>query len=415
MGELWTNLHHGLVIALSGIGSTLIATRVILHIAPRFGLVDKPNARKIHSSPIPRVGGIAIIFGLLISLTVGSWIGSIDLRAEGIPSLLLGTLGMFLLGFVDDIFELSAPLKLCTQIAIASSVVYGGGGFNADGLAFGPDPWLCAVISVVWLVAVTNAVNLIDGMDSLASGVGILVAVTLGTTSFLVGVPTPTIIALGLVSSLTGFFAFNYHPARIFMGDCGSLSLGFILAGLALRTSPTSPSLGSFLAPLVMFGFPLFEAFFSIVRRILVGRSPFTPDRDHIHHHLLAKGLPQRQAAGILHGFTLLFCLASLRMQFAPHYETASMIILFGLFIVASISHLDYFPEIFATHLRVSQARTIRRPRSKYQERWWNSLHRRPLAMEPVDLVKNSAESDRSFLPESDRFRPGSVRQTQSA
>lgn len=381
----WSEL--ALVGAVVGFAVALGATELLVRIAPRLGLVDKPDPRKIHHRPVPRIGGVAVFLGIVSCALVAWSLGAFDLSKDGTGPMLLGASAMFLLGFLDDIFNLAARWKLVVQVVVASCVVWGGVGFGNGALPFLDAPWALGLVSVVWIVGVTNAMNLIDGMDGLATGVGMLVAASFAVTGGLIGAVGPMLLALAVVASLAAFLVYNYHPAKIFLGDCGSLTLGFLVSVLAMRTSPGAPPLVAFWAPLVALGFPIFDTLFAIARRTLVGRGAFTPDRDHIHHHLLAKGFSQRKAAAILHGITALFCLASLGMHMSSDRGAVGVLFMYGFVVVVLVRRLDYLPGIFSMRLRQAQARHLRMVRASGGENWRLALRGGQWGMHSLDIA----------------------------
>ena len=276
----------------------------VIYFAKKNNLVDKPNERKIHHGPIARLGGIAIwasvmlTFLLLVVLSYYPY-------GKLLSGILLGSSLMFLLGLIDDIYTLNAKFKLMIQLAIASIVYFLG--INVDCIynPFGAPIHLGIVVSyivtVLWIVGISNALNFIDGVDGLAGSIVTISAVTLGLTAVAM---TPTnaisaLIAFILAGSMLAFLTYNFHPAKIFMGDSGSLFAGFLLATLSITGVMKSAALTMFV-PFFILSVPIIDITFSSLRRIAKGVSPFTPDAEHLHHKLLHRGLSQNQTVLVL-------------------------------------------------------------------------------------------------------------------
>ncbi len=262
-------------------------------------LVDKPNERKIHHTPISRLGGIAIWLSAMLTflmLVVLSYYP----YGKLLSGILLGSSLMFLLGLVDDVFGLKAKFKLLIQISIATIVFLLGVSVTAIYNPFG-DPvqlnFLASyIITVLWIVGVSNALNFIDGVDGLAGSIVTISAVTLGLIAVTIA-PTNAIsalIAFILAGSMLSFLTYNFHPAKIFMGDSGALFAGFLLATLSITGVMKTPAL-TMIVPVFILSVPILDITFSSLRRIVKGKSPFTPDAEHIHHKLLHAGFSQNQ------------------------------------------------------------------------------------------------------------------------
>ncbi len=298
------------------IGSTIlsiISTSVIIFVAHRSSIMDNPGIRKVHSRPVPRIGGVAIFIstiGIIIPLLLLSKIGSNNIFLTGYKGLfLLSAVSLiFVVGLIDDIYGMRAKIKLFAQIA--ASLVVCQAGIRIDSITitdsliihFG---WYSWPITVFWIVGLTNAINLIDGLDGLAAGICAAAcgAITILTLHF--GIQVMTIIMLSMLGALTGFLFFNFNPAKVFMGDSGSQFLGFTIASASIFCASKTETLVGLALPILALGIPVFDTFFSIMRRFLERRSLFSPDRSHFHHKLLALGLHQRHAVLIAYGLTL--------------------------------------------------------------------------------------------------------------
>lgn len=307
-------------------GAAFILTPLVREGALRFGLVDAgTEARKVHSTPIPRLGGIAIalafflpIFGLLFLNNDVSEAYLSDVYK--VTGLVVGAGLTVLLGLLDDLRNLSAKVKLAGQVAIAVGVYFMGYQIGHVSTPFGfmiDFGWFSLPITVLWIVGVMNAINLIDGLDGLASGVSLFAVTTLFVLSLLSGNIVVGLTAASLAGALLGFLRYNFNPASIFMGDSGSLFLGFVLAVTAISGSAKSSTVVALMIPLLALGLPLFDTSLAIVRRFLSGRPLFGADRGHIHHRLLDLGLSHRQVVLALYGVCIFLTTIALTLVYA--------------------------------------------------------------------------------------------------
>lgn len=281
----------------------LISTPVVKSLAFRMGAVDVPrDARRMHDHPIPRMGGLAIFFGFILSVLV-----FLPLTPE-LRGMLLGAVVIVILGVLDDIFTLPALPKFFVQIGAALIAVLHGNriDFLSNPNVFSKDPfwelgWLAIPITVLWIVGITNAVNLIDGLDGLACGVSTISSMTLLVIALSVAEPDVAILMAALSGACIGFLPYNLNPAKIFMGDTGSTFLGFVLAVVSIQGLFKYATIISFAVPFLMLGLPIFDTCFAILRRVSHGQSPMKPDRGHIHHRLIDMGFSQKQAVAVLY------------------------------------------------------------------------------------------------------------------
>jgi len=271
--------------------------------------VDIPkDGRRIHKHPIPRLGGMAIIFGFIVAVLC--FYGRLDRR---IIAILAGAGIISVMGVVDDIKTLDAKPKFLIQI-IAALVVIIGGDLRIDVLTnpnfFAENPywvlpeWLSVIFTIIWIVFITNAVNFIDGLDGLAAGVSAIMSVSLVFIAVKVGEYPVAIIGTSLMGACFGFLPYNFNPAKIFMGDTGSTFLGFMLATLSIQGVFKSYAIISFAVPLLILGLPLFDAIFAMIRRVMKGQSPMQADRGHLHHRLIDMGFSQKQTVFILYAIS---------------------------------------------------------------------------------------------------------------
>ena len=281
----------------------LITTPVVRSLAIRMGAVDVPrDGRRMHDHPIPRMGGLAIFFGFILSTII-----YVELTPE-LQGMLLGAVIIVVLGIFDDIYALGAKLKLAVQIVAALVAVLSGNLIQvvSNPNIFSPDfwwdlGWLSVPCTVLWIVAITNAVNLIDGLDGLACGVSTISSMTMLVISLVVADGPVAVVMAALAGGCIGFLPYNLNPAKIFMGDTGSTFLGFVLAVMSIQGLFKFHTIISFAVPFLMLGLPIFDTCFAFIRRIAHGQSPMHPDRSHIHHRLIDMGFTQRQAVAVLY------------------------------------------------------------------------------------------------------------------
>ena len=280
--------------------------------AYRLGRVDEPDARKVHTVPIPRLGGIAIFLGFSVAVASIEFLtpGPLFPRTGPFMGLLVGGGLIFLLGIADDLKPLPAKFKLLIQIAAAAVAVYLGVRIEVLSNPFGGmiilPMWLAWSVTIFWLVGITNTINLIDGLDGLAGGVSLIAASTTALIAIQTRQPALALLSLALVGATIGFLRYNWNPAKIFMGDSGSLFLGFTLAAISVIGLLKVAATAALLVPVLILGVPIFDTAFAIVRRALQRRPIFSPDRGHLHHRLLGLGFSQRRAVLIIYAICLL-------------------------------------------------------------------------------------------------------------
>ncbi len=300
------------------LGFSLLLVPRVREFAFKADLMDAPNERKVHVQPTPRLGGVAIFASVVVTLGVmGLWSQSpIALLGKGNLGLLAGSTLIFLVGLLDDLFDLSPYVKLAGQ-GMAALVAFGMG-VNIEALDL-PGRLLLVLnglslpVTLAWLVGMPNAVNFIDGIDGLASGVGVLAALTLGLVAVFTGQPQVALLAIILAGACLGFWVHNAHPAKLFMGDSGALFIGFMLACLAVLGVLKTYTV-VMLTPIVVLLVPVMDITYSTLRRLLKGKNPFVADGDHLHHRLLKAGLPQTKVV------TVFYTAAALSGAVVAHY-----------------------------------------------------------------------------------------------
>ena len=293
-----------------------ITTPVVRSLAFRIGAVDVPkDNRRMHNHPIPRMGGLAIFFGFILSAII-----FVPLETP-IRGMLLGGVIIVILGIFDDIYALPAKPKFLIQIVSALIAVLMGNQIDvlSNPNIFSSDPywelgWLSIPISVLWIVGITNAVNLIDGLDGLACGVSTISSLTMLVIALVAAEPQVAFLMAALAGGCIGFLPYNLNPAKIFMGDTGSTFLGFILATVSIQGLFKSYAIISFAVPFLMLGLPIFDTCFAIFRRVSHGQSPMSPDRGHIHHRLIDMGFNQKQAVAVLYVISAILGLSAVML-----------------------------------------------------------------------------------------------------
>ncbi|MGF1573419.1 MAG: glycosyltransferase family 4 protein [Sumerlaeia bacterium] len=345
------------------------AAMLSVWLSHKLQIYDQPGGRKVHRKAVPYLGGfgfaITMILGCLAFALYSPYFALI--QQQSIVTFILGLLAIFLVGFWDDVAGMNPFVKLGLQIAIAVSMWFAGVriekinigfGANLDLMAYGGTEsfWVVLMaslpslfVTVGWYVALMNAINLIDGLDGLAGGVSFLAALSLG----IVGLGVELGLGIGLTfgqlipfiaaGALLGFLTQNWHPAKIFMGDAGSLSIGYVLATASMLSSTKAPALVALMVPLTALALPLFETTFSFARRLLRGQNPFKADRRHLHHRLLDAGLNHQRVVYIFLYTTLYFGINAVLMSQSRSPLQLLNVLMIGLGLMMLIEYLKYF------------------------------------------------------------------------
>ncbi len=300
------SLEHYLLVFLFSMVVTDLLTPVVGKFALRFGAVDKPNARKVHTHPIPLLGGLAIYIGFFLGVSL-----LIGLDAPMLKALFYSCSFIVFVGILDDLYDLQPKVKLLGQLTAA--VIFVAFGMQIE---FVTNPWggmfyLGAwgiPLTILWLVAMSNVVNFLDGLDGLAAGVSVIAASAVFIVALMRGQYLVAGLTMALVGSSVGFLRYNFNPARIFMGDSGSMFLGFALAAIAVQGSLKGAMTLGLVVPALAFGVPIADTAFAIIRRKKNGVPISQADRGHFHHRLLDQGFSQKQA--VMHIYLLTACLA---------------------------------------------------------------------------------------------------------
>jgi UDP-GlcNAc:undecaprenyl-phosphate GlcNAc-1-phosphate transferase len=347
---------------------SFVLTRYVRDLATARNWLAAPaldRHRHVNPRPLPRLGGVAIFLAFLISLSLALLVGWFVPRLSfGVPSriflrILVPGLIVFLLGVYDDIRPVSAYAKFAVQ-AVAGGMLFAFGLqiLNLPVL-FGHHhfPWFVGLpFTILWVLAITNAFNLIDGLDGLAAGSALFSTLVVFVVSIFSQSPLVSVMTLALAGAILGFLRYNFNPATIFLGDCGSLFIGFMLSALALRGAQKAPTIIAVAIPVVSFGLPILETVLSILRRFIAGRPVFTADRQHIHHKLLERGLSHRQVVIVLYAVSAVFALLSLFLLWPTGSTLGLVMAVLGTGIWLGVQRLGYLE--FGELRRVAQ-RTI--------------------------------------------------------
>ncbi len=348
---------------------SVVSTWYVRKVASARGWIHEPKLdRHLHTIAVPRLGGVAIYFSfmsvVILAIAIPYLIGTAGrLHAKGMIGLLGPALIVFLLGLYDDVYSLNAYWKFGVEGIAAIWLYVGGYGVHNLGLIHGGQAldWSYGLpLTIVWVLLITNAFNLIDGLDGLAAGSALFSTVVVFVMSLIVPNPRVTFLAIALAGATLGFLRFNFHPASIFLGDSGSLFIGFMLAALALAGSQKAPTIVAVAIPILSLGLPILDAVLAVVRRFLAGKPLFDGDKHHIHHKLLKRGLSQRNAALTLYAVTAGFGFLSL-VLLEQRRATALVLGVVGIGIFLGVQQLRYqeFAELLSVLQRVTRRRQV--------------------------------------------------------
>src|SRR4051812_4464663 len=353
---------------------SLLFTPLVARLAVLVGAVDMPGDRKVHTTPVPRLGGLAVVASIAVTfagsrtLSGGAW----QLPPHLALGLGLGALPILFISIADDIRSVPARWKFVVHTIGACIAVALGISFAPVVHLFGSPlhiGWIAAPLSVAWMVGVTNAFNIIDGLDGLSTGLAFISALCMAAVFAVVGQPGMAGVSLVLGGALAGFLPFNIHPARLFLGDTGATAIGFCLAVFALRGGSTLSSGFAALLPVFILGLPIADTVIAMVRRVVRrvehrGGSVFEADRNHIHHRLLALGIDHPKAVLLLYGAGLVLAGAALVSVFVTTREAAFMVTALMLVGMVGVHRLSYDEVAFirrGTVLRVYELPAVRR------------------------------------------------------
>jgi UDP-GlcNAc:undecaprenyl-phosphate/decaprenyl-phosphate GlcNAc-1-phosphate transferase len=330
---------------------SFMLTRCVRDFASRRGWVAVPSQeRHLHSTPLPRLGGVAIFISFSLGLTFAACLSHIpSLRFvfsfRTLATILLPATVVFLLGVYDDLHSVGPYTKFVVQSLAAIMLFAGGLRIVSVPVLFGGHQlrWFVGLpLTILWVLAITNAFNLIDGLDGLAAGSALFSTFVAFVVALSSGQSLVTTITIALAGAILGFLKFNFNPATIFLGDSGSLFIGFLLSALALAGAQKAPTIVAVAIPVVSFGLPILETSLSILRRLISGRPVFTADREHIHHKLLQHGLTHRQVVIVLYAVSAVFALLSLFLLWPAGSSLGLVLAVLGIGIWIGIQHLGY-------------------------------------------------------------------------
>lgn len=333
-----------------------VLTPLLIKISPYVGAMDKPNYRKVHTKPVSILGGLVILISFLIGLAVGH-----PVEPEVTP-IVIGAVLINMLGLIDDLYDLKPIIKLVGQIMISMVVVYYGITLDLITLPFGmviEFGILSIPVTILWIVAVTNAINLIDGLDGLASGVSLIALGTIGFISILQQNILIMMICSVLIGSLIGFLRYNFYPAKIFLGDNGALTLGFIIGVLSLLGFKNITLISLFF-PLIILAVPFIDMLFAMIRRYRQGKPIMQADKSHLHHKLLEHGYTHPQTVILIYSIALLFSIASIVLYLSTNWGAILMSILILLTIELIVEFTGLIDDNYRPLLNL-YSRTIKR------------------------------------------------------
>jgi UDP-GlcNAc:undecaprenyl-phosphate GlcNAc-1-phosphate transferase len=311
MSQLPVQLYH-LIAFLISVTVVLWTIPDVKTIGLKLGIVDRPNARKIHQDPVVRVGGVSIFAGTLIALTIVWMLGGFSMvspsRGWEIWGVAIGSIAFFFIGLADDLFNLTPISRLLMQLAVATLCWFMGVRIDFLSVPFSNlihIEWLSLPVTVIWLVGMANAINWIDGVDGLAAGVSGIAAVVMLIVTLFMNQQAAALMAAALAGGALGFLRYNFNPAQIFMGDGGAYFMGFTLAGIGAIGLVKSTAITAVILPYLILAVPIIDMSAVILSRISKGKSPFVADKSHLHHWLLKAGISQRLTVLFIYALTL--------------------------------------------------------------------------------------------------------------
>ena len=348
---------------------SFLMTPVVKTFAYKVGAIDVPkDDRRMHKVPVPRLGGLAIFIGFMVSIFI-----FVPITPE-MRSILLGAVVIVVLGVVDDIMALPAMLKFVVQIVAALIPALSGVrilAFSNPNIFSDNLYWvlggLSIPVTVLWIVAITNSVNLIDGLDGLANGVSAISATTMLLIALIASELQVATVMAALVGACVGFMPYNLNPAKMFMGDTGATFLGYILATMSIQGLFKYYAVISFVVPFLILGLPIFDTAFAFIRRIAHGQSPMHADRSHIHHRLIDMGLNQKQAVAVLYVISAILGLSAVVL--ATSGEIKAILCLMALIIVCLIAvRVIFLPHMSDEEKKHFKEHSLRQELSEIEE-----------------------------------------------
>ena len=329
------------IAVLIGLLVSFLVTPLTKKLAERWGVFDAPDERKVHKGIMTRLGGVGIYCGFIAGLLV---YGEFSRLMIGLA---VSATFIMAVGLYDDVKNISPKLKLLGQIigavifiAFGAQLEYITNPLNGDLIHLGLWGY---PITLFWLVGVCNAVNLIDGLDGLASGISTIAALSLAVVSLAKGFTASGAIALILVGSILGFLRYNFHPAQLFMGDCGALFLGFVLGALSLMGLSDGATMVALFIPIMVLGVPILDTCFAIIRRKLHHKPIFGADKGHLHHQLMERGLDHQDTVLLIYAFTFILGALAVFVTLLPSLYSIIVLLIFLIVIVAGAAKIGIF------------------------------------------------------------------------
>ena len=327
--------------------ASFLLTPLAIKLAPKVGAMDVPkDARRMHKKAMPRFGGMAIFLGVAISMVY------LLHMSQKTMIILAGGTAMYLLGVVDDIHNLRARTKFLGQIAIATAMYFGDVkvSFLSNFFGYGKaelNEVVCLIVTIIWIVGVTNSVNLVDGLDGLAAGTVAIASLCIAYVGYIHGMYLSTSAMLALAGGALGFLPFNFYPSKIFMGDSGSLFLGFMMSTLSIVGLVKQATVVAVVIPVLVMGFPIFDTLFAIFRRLVKRRPIMEADRLHLHHRLITLGYGQRRATLMLYCVSGIMGVAAVTVSRGLIVETLGLYSIAALMIYIFLTDANhYMPQI---------------------------------------------------------------------
>jgi len=339
----------GLIVFLTSFLLSLALTPVAIFIAPKIGALDIPaDERRMHDKPMPRFGGLAIFIGTTVSIAI--FIAPGNTKMTGV---LAGGALIYALGLIDDLRGMPAKVKFFGQIAVACVVFAFGVRINFMAGFFFLETGItffsgisAFILTVIWITGITNTINLIDGLDGLAAGVAAIASFSIAYAAFISSeYEVATLSMLALAGGALGFLPFNFHPAKIFMGDSGSLFLGFMLSALSIEGATKSATVVATIAPVLVLGVPIFDTAFAILRRLINKRPIMQADKGHLHHRLMAAGFGQKRAVLMLYSISGVMGVAAIQLSRDLFVESFALIAIAGTLIYVFLTKTGNGPK----------------------------------------------------------------------
>ncbi|MDR3295152.1 MAG: undecaprenyl/decaprenyl-phosphate alpha-N-acetylglucosaminyl 1-phosphate transferase [Clostridiales Family XIII bacterium] len=359
----------------------LLVTPLAIRLAPRIGAVDTPkDERRMHTRPMPRFGGMGIFIGVMAAMVSAAALllpilpqQLQDGQISKLAGVLVGGVLIYAVGVADDLRGMPARVKFLLQIGCACVVCAFGVRITyfADLTGQGPTYFtgiVSFIITVIWIVGITNTINLIDGLDGLAAGVAAIASLAIAYTAFISeGMYTATVLMIAVTGGALGFLPYNFHPARIFMGDGGALFLGFMLASVSVIGPVKSATVIATVAPALVLGLPIFDTCFAILRRLVNGRPIMEADKGHLHHRLMAAGMGQKRSVLTLYGISGIMGMTAVTFSRGLLPEAAALLLIAFMFIYIFLTDATSYTKRRGVNVAAEERHTRKQNNDKEQ------------------------------------------------